>query len=89
MISMLGSLVAAFWMSRVRLSALRKCACSGWVRACVMGVLWLVGVMVISVNGLVSRGWVMVREWRDWGLVWMYALVRLVGLVLGLVAGVW
>lgn len=54
-----------------------------------MGVLWLVGVMVISVNGLVSRGWVMVREWRDWGLVWMYALVRLVGLVLGLVAGVW
>lgn len=68
-ISMPGSLVAAFWMSRVRLSALRKCLCSGWVMACVMGVLWLVGVMVISVNGLVSMGWVMVMEWSDWGLV--------------------
>lgn len=54
-----------------------------------MGVLWLVGVMVISVNGLVSMGWLMVMEWSDWGLVWMYPLVRLVGLVLGLVAGVW
>ena len=32
-----------------------------------MGVLWLVGVMIISVNGLVSMGWVMVMEWSDWG----------------------
>ena len=69
MISMFGSLVVAFWMSRVRLRALRKCLCSGWVMACVMGVLWLVGVMVISVCRLVSMGWVMVMEWSDWGLV--------------------
>lgn len=69
-------------MSRVRLRALRKCACSGLVMACAMGVLWLVGVMVISVNGFLSMGWVMVREWSDWGLVLMYPLVRFAGLLL-------